>query len=251
MSGTTTAVTDYLYNASLAIRHLRERPDDRLHWQTAFDRLGVFTSSCGGWKLVSPLIKTLATELPRVATTDPRLAMDASAGLFVISTRFSQSDASFLAHRLVRSHVRYSAMNENNIKGHRELWVGYSEPDSIKAVEHFEKAGRHFLRSGFAMGALYSFTHANRALLCSFGQANQALLFSADALSSTVLLKRQAAVRSNLELARGLALSTNVSTAYAETNLKFNLSGIVLDPPAGSTPAGLTDGVRGNQENLN
>jgi hypothetical protein len=52
-----------------------------------------------------------------------------------------------------------------------------------------------------------------------------------------------AAVRSNLELARGLALSSDVSLAHAKEKLQFDLQGIDLNPPAGSTPAGLADSV--------
>ena len=243
-------------NARLAIDYLRECPRDSHRWEIALDCLDMFNSGCGGWKVAAPLIRALARELPLVSTLDPDLATFASARLALISTRFSgtddslqamakelgwtmkqkrqyiQPDPSFVDKQLVDSHLRYADMNENNIQGRRELSAAESATDSVKAAEHFEQAGWHFMVSGFASYALDSFE-----------RAKVFVLFSADTLASAYLLDWQADIHFNIEIARKLVLLSDVSFAYAKNNLKYDLSGVNLDPPDKFTPPDLTGSV--------
>ena len=243
MPGTSTAVSDYLYNAKLAIRNIGARPHGRSLWQEAFDRLHMLGSSGAGWKLTSPLVHNLVCEASQISSMNSKLAADASAGLFVLTTRFPDSKAFSLSQRLVQMTAHYSRMEGNYVRGNQQLKLGYSEADhsrSREAVWHFYYAGHRFLRSGFALGAFYAFSHANALLLQSF-----------DSLPSSEFLNKQAKVRSNIEKARALALSSNVSPAHGKKYLKYSLSGPVLDPLPGSTPAGLTDKVIRNPGSLN
>ena len=243
MPSTSTPVTDYLYNAKLAIGYLRECPREVHRWELALDRFKVLAKCRCEWKQVSPFVKTLVNEFSAISSVNPTLARDATAVLAKFTAYFStaadntvirklcisgktytifaqQADInSKVLFRLIEMNSHYSKMSVHSVAGNRLAEKASRELNSAKASDLYEKAGNHFMRSGFASGALSCFI-----------KAHQALLISADLLSPAALMNRQVRLRSSINISRELMIRAGSSLPYAEHKFGLKMNDILSAP---------------------
>lgn len=216
-----TQITDYIYNVKLAVNYLREHPSEECRWQTAFDHLKLLNAKNCSLGMVRPFVETMSRELSSVASSRPSLALKATNSLVNATVRFEFPSDSKTMLNLSGLRARYLKMVEHDQQGDDLLNATITEPDSIKASEMFEKAGFHFMRSGFAVGALVSFTSSFDKLSVSAGR-----------MPRHDFIEKQKKLRIAIKDAHTLAVSSNLSLHYTAKNLEFRFQEVVLSPEA-------------------